>query len=215
VGSVSSQHVGRLRRVYRRFAHVRDQYEGLYWSHFQAALDWNDAEMWLEGAVSSRWSVSQMRNQRWETLGAPDELKPREEDIVVAELDEDGGSVEENGHATAMQQVRDPGGADGALTESDVDDQSHEYTSDQGNGDGEPPWEGDEAGEAAPQSAVAQRVRPFENLAALPDDLTDAFESFKLAILRHKTGQWDEVSPDDVLATLDALKELVLAPSAE
>jgi hypothetical protein len=215
VGSVSSQHVGRLRRVYRRFAHVREQYEGLYWSHFQAALDWNDAEMWLEGAVSSRWSVSQMRNQRWETLGAPDELKPREEDIVVAELDEDAGSVEENGHATAMQQVRDPGGADGALTESDVDDQSHEYTSDQGNGDGEPPWEGDEAGEAAPQSAVAQRVRPFENLAALPDDLTDAFESFKLAILRHKTGQWDEVSPDDVLATLDALKELVLAPSAE
>ena len=58
VGNVTPQHVGRLRRVYDRFGRTAEAYPGLYWSHFQAALDWNDAEMWLEGALSNGWSVS-------------------------------------------------------------------------------------------------------------------------------------------------------------
>ncbi len=52
VGGVTGQHVGRLRRVYERFGGVYQDYEGLYWSHFQAALDWDDAEMWLEGGAA-------------------------------------------------------------------------------------------------------------------------------------------------------------------
>src|SRR5687768_3522933 len=68
-GGVTSQHVGRLRRVYQRFGAVQEQYRGLYWSHFQAAIDYADAEMWLEGAVRSGWSVAEMREKRWETLG--------------------------------------------------------------------------------------------------------------------------------------------------
>ena len=74
VGNVTPQHVGRLRRVYERFEKVHQQYRGLYWSHFQAALDWDDAEMYLEGAVQNDWSVSQMRNQRWEALGGQPEI---------------------------------------------------------------------------------------------------------------------------------------------
>jgi hypothetical protein len=41
----------------------------------------------------------------------------------------------------------------------------------------------------------------------------DAFESFKLAILRHKTSGWQDVSCDDVLHTLNALKALATAPA--
>ena len=89
VGGVTGQHVGRLRRVFQRFGEVQKQFKGLYWSHFQAAIDWNDAEMWLEGAVQSLWSVSQMRHQRWETLGGTPDSAPREEDAVAGELDED------------------------------------------------------------------------------------------------------------------------------
>ena len=70
VGHVTPQHVGRLRRAFERFGAVREDYPGLYWSHFQAALDWQDAEMWLEGAVQSDWSIADMRQKRWETLGA-------------------------------------------------------------------------------------------------------------------------------------------------
>ena len=51
VGAVTGQHAGRLRRVYERFGKTSQEFRGLYWSHFHAALDWDDAEMWLEGAI--------------------------------------------------------------------------------------------------------------------------------------------------------------------
>ncbi len=69
VGNVTPQHVGRLRRSWERFGAVKDDYAGLYWSHFQAAIDWNDAEMWLEGAVQNAWPVLAMRQQRASALG--------------------------------------------------------------------------------------------------------------------------------------------------
>src|SRR6187551_4122054 len=89
VGGVTGQHVGRLRRVAQRFGQAYEHYKGLYWSHFQAALDWADAEMWLEGAVQNEWSVSTMRRQRWETMGSLPEQTPRPEDVVASETDED------------------------------------------------------------------------------------------------------------------------------
>ena len=70
VGGVTAQHVGRLRRVHQRFGAVAEEYQGVYWSHVHAALDWDDAEMWLEGALPNGWSVSQMRARRWEVTGA-------------------------------------------------------------------------------------------------------------------------------------------------
>ncbi len=209
VGAVSSQHVGRLRRVYRRFDESRGQYPGLYWSHFQAALDWNDAEMWLEGAVASGWSVSQMRRQRWEALGAPEELKPRDEDIIVSELDEDVDVSIDAAAATlgsAVQQVRPAAGA----VESDEVAEDEEA----GAATGDPASSAtDESSSQQPSEAARERrVQPFAGLPALPDDLTEAFEAFKLAILRHKTSGWREVAADDVIATLEALRELALAP---
>ena len=89
VGQVTPQHVGRLRRVFERFGDSRDTYAGLYWSHFQAALDWEDAEMWLEGAVQNAWSIADMRRTRGETLGIPAGGQSLE-DETGAELDEDG-----------------------------------------------------------------------------------------------------------------------------
>ncbi len=85
VGGVTGQHAGRLRRVYQRFGASYGKFPGLYWSHFQAAVDWDDAEMWLEGAVHSQWSVNAMRNQRWETLGQTAEDSP----VIESEVDED------------------------------------------------------------------------------------------------------------------------------
>jgi len=207
VGGVTGQHVGRLRRVHQRFGQVFARYEGLYWSHFQAALDWHDAEMWLEGAVRNGWSVSQMRRTRWETLGAVAADRPHDGEIVAAELDEDFQPSSDT--PLAEQAIRG------------------EYAQVQGPPIPEGPDFGDEEFAAqvpADRGAsihtdedsrgTIQFVRPFENLAELPDDLAEAFESFKLAILRHKTEGWELISRDDVLACLDALKELVLAPSS-
>ena len=103
VGGVTGQHVGRLRRTYERFGATCSDYAGLHWSHFHAAIDWDDAEMWLEGAVQSRWSVSQMRKQRWETTGGLETETPRDEDIVTSEMDED---FQEADPHDAVRQIR-------------------------------------------------------------------------------------------------------------
>ena len=204
VGNVSPQHAGRLRRVYQRFNETHEQYAGLHWSHFQAALDWNDAEMWLEGAVQDGWSISQMRHQRWEAIGAPADKKPREEDIITGEVDEDvdpkaDGEVAEtiSGSPAIVQDTED-------LPPDDVE------ASDVNEADGSSPWEESSSPDDDP---AAEPTRPFENLAALPTDLSEAFEAFKLAIVHHRLAGWQDISCDAVLEMLNALMQLALAPN--
>ena len=208
VGGVTGQHVGRLRRVFQRFGNVQEQYQGLYWSHFQATLDWADAEMWLEGAVQNGWSVAAMREQRWETLGRLDGDRPQPTDVVASETDED--------FEPARKQDPIPGAITGEYDE--VAGPRHEGPdfgdSDISGGDSA----GSRASAAEDWEAPARAgepvelVRPFENLPELPDDLAEAFDALKLAILHHKTDAWQAISSADVLRTLDALKSLVLAP---
>ena len=207
VGGVTGQHVGRLRRVYQKFGEVHEQYEGLYWSHFQAAMEWDDAEMWLEGAVQNRWSVSQLRRQRWETLGAVAADEPSDKDIVKGELDEDfepAQGARPSGNVDPLRPKREQ-------VEGHDDDDEADVSS-RGKKEKPPSTGAAVYSEDEPHLDV---VRPFENLADLPEDLADAFDMFKLAILRHKTTGWEEISRDDVLASLDALKALTVAPSAE
>ena len=199
-GNVSGQHVGRLRRVYERFGQTASEYPGLYWSHFQAALDWEDAEMWLEGALHSGWSVSQMRRQRWETIGSPPDQEPREQDVVLSEMDEDVDPTEDSTPASirdshGVVQAADGEGDFGAAGEPNDADASAPF---------DESAQGDEAS--------AEPLRPFENLPTLPDDLAEAFEAFKLAIVNHRVAGWREISCQSVLAALDALKQLALAP---
>ncbi len=210
VGNVSPQHVGRLRRVSERFDEVRDEFSGLYWSHFQATLDWEDAEMWLEGAVQNRWSVAQMKQQRWEALGAPEDQNPADEAPAASELDEDvdpqlDGAPPQTITASTAE-VQDADGQAAPWDETDRDAEAADGSDDE---------YADEDDAAAPSMPAAPKVRLFENLPNLPEDLSDAVESFKLAIIRHKLAGWQEASTDDVAAALDALKALALAPAEE
>jgi hypothetical protein len=202
VGGVSSQHVGRLRRVSERFADARDSFDGLYWSHFQAALEWNDAELWLEGAKLNEWSVSQMRRQRWQAHGAPDDLKPRDEDIIASEFDEDAPAEEASldRGAGPLTEIYDPSEGETAERSSQDDDSFDE----------EAPFDTDD--EASPMEAaseLAAPVRPFADLPDLPEDLADAMDQMKLAILRQKRESWQELSRDQMLTVLDSLKQLI------
>ena len=212
VGGVTGQHVGRLRRVYQRFGDSFKKYRGLFWSHFQAATEWNDAEMWLEGAVQSKWSVSEMRRTRWQTLGGGEDTRPRDAEIVISETDEDFSRADDAGDSPDKNSS--PGAITGKLADvhagprhdgPDFGDEAapggsdaHHRTATADNGAGKEP------------NAV---IRPFENLPELPDDLAEAFDTFKLAILHHKTEGWKKVSCDAVLESLNALKALALAPS--
>ncbi len=201
VGGVTAQHVGRLRRVYERFGEVREQYPGLYWSHFQAAVDWPDAEMYLEGAVQNDWSVAQMRNTRWQAMGGQPELRPREAEVVACEVDEDVSAGNDGTlPATISESLGEVRGADD-FSEFD---------------DSEPAARGGDASSISSATAAAvdapALLRPFESLPPLPGDLKEAFELMKLAILAHKVCGWAEIARDDVLSVLESLRQLALAP---
>ncbi|MEX0978881.1 MAG: hypothetical protein WDZ48_08525 [Pirellulales bacterium] len=193
VGNVTPQHVGRLRRVFERFAAVRDDYPGLHWSHFQAALDWDEAELWLEGAVQNDWSIAEMRHKRWETRGALEAEEPSGDDAPLEiPWDDDAEPPDRAGEVTSgtLGVVHAPERSSDKEDEDD-DDVQDRYDS----------------------RIEAPIVRPFAALPPLPPDVNDAFEAYKLCILRHKLAGWDEISRDDLILSLDALKELALAPA--
>ncbi|NND98149.1 MAG: hypothetical protein HKN47_12550 [Pirellulaceae bacterium] len=202
VGGVTSPHVGRLRRVYDRFGSTYATYDDVYWSHFLAALDWDDAPMWLEGASREAWSVSNMREQRWQANGAVESQRPTKSQIVDVDLDEDV-TIPAQGGGRNKEYGDEPGDiASGPrYDEPDFGDEE-ELSSMSKSGSGATAQTDD-----TPESFV----QPFVGLPELPDDLSDAMESFKLALLRHKAAGWNEVSADDIQLYLDAISVMLKA----
>ena len=213
VGHVSGQHVGRLRRVYQRFGAACEQYEGLFWSHFQAALDWQDAEMWLEGAIQNGWSVSQMRGQRWETLGTPAEERTEQAALEAAAgeetLDEDA--------AEPVAQVKQPGGQPADSEQADESPAAVRQADPRGFGGSAPDGEGKHAADPQTQSSAESAIEPAASQRLgvvcedLPDALAEAFEQFKLAIIAQRREGWRAISREGAIECLDALKGLVWA----
>jgi hypothetical protein len=199
VGNVTPQHVGRLRRAYERFGAIRDDYPGLYWSHFQAALDWDDAELWLEGAVQNNWSIVEMRHQRWEANGGIDPRPADDETSLAAPWDEDAEPQDADVVSGTLGTVASPGRTDA--------DETDETGYDRSQFDDEATSDTDEA------SPRGEPIRPFADLPSLPADLNDAFEAYKLCILRHKLAGWQEISRDDLVFSLESLKQLALMPA--
>lgn len=201
VGGVTAPHVGRLRRVHDRFASTYQTYEGLYWSHFLAALDWDDAPLWLEGASREKWSVSRMREQRWQAHGAVESNRPMPGEIVTADTDEDVVLPAQGGGRT-KEYDDDSGVASGPVHEGpDFGDEEELMSL---GGETGPP-RADDHSPTESSAAGGNVVQPFAGLPELPDDLADAIELLKLAVLRHKTTGWAETNPETIQRYLDAV----------
>jgi hypothetical protein len=208
VGGVTCQHVGRLRRAFQRFGETFEQYPGLYWSHFQASLDWDDAPMWLEGAIQNDWSVSQMRGKRWETLGTP-AAEQRAELEHSSEFDSaEAEPAISSDPAAGLQEPESDARASAKTTSVRsiaTEESTKKRTDDEDDG---APFEDEEIATAKPQ---AKRTPLNVNVELLSDDLADAFEQFKLAIIAQRREGWRDTTRETVIECLDALKELALA----
>ena len=206
VGGVTAPHVGRLRRVFERFGDVYETYQGVHWTHFLAALDWEDAPMWLQGAAEESWSVSQMRTKRWEAMGMVDSQRPTSSQNIEVDLDEDAAMPA--GDDTTPAQ-----GGGGRVYNDDeptasAADSIHEVDF------GEEPElnalaDGDREPSGATDGPKSTPVRPFAELPELPDDLSDAVESLKLAVLRHKSAGWRDVDETTIAEYLRAFEVLL------
>lgn len=207
VGGVSPQHVGRLRRVFERFGQQYESYQGLYWSHFLAAIDWDDSEMWLEGAQQSGWSVSQMRRSRWETLGADPQLEPRDAEMISRNDDEDFVPLTEVNEAASGGTKTDDFQSGPRYDDPDFGDADLPPSA-QASGDLEDdlaPWEDT-------QVTTEAAISPFLGLPELPDDVAEALEQFKLAVIRHRSDSWAAISQENMLNVIDALRKFAIQP---
>ena len=195
VGDISAGHVGRLRRTYERFGQVYGSYKKLFWSHFYAALDWDDAEMWLEGAVQNKWNVSQMRRQRWEAMGKVASEKPKASDIVVSEIDEGFSplEIEKPIRLSDRQVIQGP-----ILEGPDF-------------GDADTPSKGKRRGAAAAPKGEHVDIDFEEQLGQLPADIGKAYRSFRKAIQRHRDEDWKLISPKQIARLLTELKKSLRA----
>ena len=208
VGNVTAQHVGRLRRVAERFSETAVDYPNLYWSHFQAALDWEDAEMWLEGALQNDWSVAQMRIQRWEAIGAPDNLKPQEQDIFTAEIDEDVNPRNDSQAAPAERlqprtaEINAADSLNNSMSSFDAAKESEKKTMKKSN---------EKNAAISGGRSTGELLDNLKNLSELPEDLGESLETLKVAILNHKLGGWKDISAQKLLGWLDSLKALVVS----
>jgi len=212
VGHITAQHVGRLRRTAERFGETHRNFAGLYWSHFHAALDWDDAELWLEGAVQSDWSVAQMRMQRWETLGATDEQKPREEDVFVAELDEDvyvrqsnriEGRNADIGAANAHEKS--------AVSSDTVSVAEPPKKKEQQKKDTAMPLPGKHGEGDNSVPSTGELLMSLKGISQFPADLAESLDLLKVAILNHKLAGWKSISADRLCQSLENLKLLTIA----
>ena len=203
VGAVTSQHVGRLRRVFERFGEIRSSFPGLYWSHFLAGIDWDDAEMWLEGAMRSRWSISEMRRTRWESTGGDPKHAPRDEELITSEVDDDYDALTAEADIESDREKQDRIES-GPLAEGpDFGDEGDEPTK-ANRAD-----QGDSGIDTDSFDASKEMSNPFFGLPNLPPDIADALEQFKLSIVRHRASQWADISQKGLLDVLDALKSFV------
>lgn len=206
VGGVTSPHVGRLRRVHDRFADQAETYPTLYWSHFLAGLDWDDAALWLQGAVEENWSISQMRQQRWKANGEVESDRPNGTQIIDVDMDEDTpdlGTAPAQGGTSKDYDGNTDGIASGPAYEApDFGDESELAAMPENNhmNDGN---QDDDGGGIATEPKMSP-LQPFAGLPDLPDDMADVIESLKLAILRHKSAGFAEVQPETIRRYLEA-----------
>ena len=61
-------------------------------------------------------------------------------------------------------------------------------------------------GASQPHDPESKRPNPFESLGEFPQDVKDAVEQFKLCILRHRASEWQEITREDLISALDALR---------
>jgi hypothetical protein len=202
VGNVSPGHVSRLRRTFERFGGTYESYRGLYWSHFQAALDWDDAELWLEGAVQNTWTVSEMRATRLE-VGRGDTPS----DVVTTDLEQDEDFSPPDRGLKKVRPAKPEDGEKQSVDAEELPDDARAALADAiGNSACETP---------TPDGSFESRPtgRPSVSTVGLPDDIATPAEALKLAIVRHRIGGWQLVEASAVAALLEGLIGLVWSPS--
>lgn len=204
VGDVSPQHVGRLRRVYSRFGDTHTEYKGLYWSHFLAAIDWDDAEMWLEGALREKWSIKQMQAQRFETITS---TRTGSGDVTHETISREEAATEKEKKEREPKQYDDE--YDSAEASTGPPHEGPDFGEEPAKPRTTEPFVGGEFADVA--GSGSEDLGPPLTWQNVPPDLAESLEAVKLSIIKHKLSQWSDVSLEAVLTNLEILVRIAKA----
>ena len=204
---LSGDQVYQRRRVWETFADVRTEYDGLRWSHFYGALNWDDAAECLGWAEEMGATVAEMKAWRRATRGedlsqpADPETAPFEANIapvtpVPASISGNvGGDGEGGGESSGERAESDPAMA----------------SANRSTGDDYAPFGKDARGEA--REDVAETSPPVRPLAVLKK-VAAALERIDKQISPGVLASSHEV-PEDVKDRLREAMETVSAKVAE
>ena len=206
VGHVTCQHIGRLRRVYDRFGETYGEYPKLYWTHFWAAIDWDDAELWLEGASRSRWSISKMCRMRAESMQLADgqtidSVVHTETTRIDSETDD--GFISQVDQSAEIEDSQDP--SKERFESAPLDEGPDFGDEEQGSGL-EQVSSASASTEPDLSSETTTAKNPFDGIGNLPLDIVEAIDPLKLCILRYRANEWSGFSKSQMLALIEALK---------
>jgi hypothetical protein len=169
---LSGDKVSQCRRVWDRFRTEQDTYPKLSWSHFYAAVAWDDASECLEWASGMDATVAEMK--AWRRAQHPEELLPwppvdvnDEDDPFAGDRDPFGEGEEGTG--------TEPGG-DGSDAEGEDDETEREGTDSTEEKAERPPRSGREEPPAKSQQELfaeykAKTVKTLEAGMRVIDDL--------------------------------------------
>ena len=145
-----------------------------------------------------------MRKTRWESSGGDPNHTPRDEELITSEIDDDFDPLTAQEDEETDREKRDRTESSGPLAEGpDFGDEDHNPSM------AGAPQLGDPEFESESFDASKEQGNPFVGLPALPPDISDALEQFKLSIVRHRAGKWSDISQKQMLDVLDALKMFV------
>lgn len=117
---LSGDQVYQRRRVWQQFGELADQFENLKWSHFYAALNWDDADDCLKWADDIKATVAQMK--AWRRAQRGEDLTESAEEEVPFDADPQFLPVE-FGYVQDPSGQRGVGGRSGPRSAGDRDEE--------------------------------------------------------------------------------------------
>lgn len=202
---LSGDQVFQRRRVWETFSDVRTEYGNVKWSHFYAALNWDDAAECLQWANEMQATIAEMkawrRAQRGEDLTEQGEEEAPFAESAVEYLSPTSGFVRDPEDESGTSR-----GSNGSRERSESSESSTVATAARGTSSEEPysPF-GKDARGSAPTATVD---KPTKSTEAVLRSLAGAMEKCDKALTPAVLEDFSSVDPDIRKRFLKALKNL-------
>ena len=196
---LSPDQVYQRRRVWETFGDVYGSYPGLKWSHFYAALNWDDAAECLQWAQDIGATVAEMR--AWRRAQRGEDLSTASEEEALGWLPTDASEV----------RVPSPAGPGGKSTGSEGESRSASVpvaagVAREASGDEYAPFRPDAV--TPPREAAAAAERPAPSVEQIVRRLTTTLERCAAALTEELVAEFSALPEKDRKRFLKAVATL-------